>query len=111
MQGECSLAQRPLEHHISALESTQYPSTSSHITLTQVCGPIPECSPIIVHTHMQDKHVVFVVVSKPIVVHVMPQELEGLGLFSTLKKKEGEGRWRGEVAVIEGRRCEQPPGE
>ena len=50
---------------------------------------------------MQDKHVMFVVVSEPIVVHVVPQELEGLGLFSILKEKGGVGRWKGEITVSE----------
>lgn len=44
--------------------------------------------------HLQYKHVLLVVVPEPVVVHVVPEELEGLPLFPALQGGGAGGRWR-----------------
>ena len=49
-------------------------------------------------THLQDEHVLLVVIPEPVVLHVVPEQLEGLLLFPALqgrRRRRGGGRGGG----------------
>ena len=93
-------------HSRFTFSSTSYtttPDTSNTISLPLQCA------------HLQDKHVLLVVVPESVVMHVVPEEPEGLLLFPALQGRRGRreverlrwgrrevkrlwwggGRWRG----------------